>query len=482
MDQLRGPVDRLSFALYRIAADYLEDAEGPDKNFVVGSFAAASAAGLIYVGSGGKTLDRLHRILHFDRLFDQRCTPELITIAFRQAVAYLTKRPDQHFPLREDWKQSDFQLVLAHRAFFRQGLQIRSQFQTASRAFNLGIAEIEALSSTGTGTTDLEALRRDINDWVERNTGGHFREALQRLELAGQRDALTHMFLLSVTSLRGRWAEVFSRHETKTGVFHNYQGKKQTTRFLCAPDIHLPCGVDNRSSYKYLEIPYANNEASLCIVLPLEHRGYRPTLLELMREWKFQSFKQMSVQKHMRRVNLKLPVFAIENTFDLKDFFTKVGVEKEGDADYSNMLEEPVEDFRLTGAFHKCSFSIDEQGSNAEHFEESDAARRHEDTVSVSGSVAASLSKAKLAPRDIQDFHVTHPFMFFVRHNLSGVVLFIGRVLDLSPPPTTLQLTADGQPRKASQIPLFRKGAAQLSRQWMLREENREARKRTTTF
>lgn len=97
MDQLRAPLEKMSFDVFRVCSEINNESGKKDENFVVGAFAAASAAGLIYCGSGGKTAVMLKHLLHFDHLFEQRCTPQHIMIAFRQAVSGLTTETAKPF-------------------------------------------------------------------------------------------------------------------------------------------------------------------------------------------------------------------------------------------------------------------------------------------------------------------------------------------------------------------------------------------------
>jgi serine protease inhibitor len=172
MDQLRGPVDRLGFSLYHAASQVVRATVGPGnehRSFSLGVFSAASAAALIYVGSGGKTEANLHRVLHLEHLFEGRCTPELIMIAFRQALAHLTKRPDKHFPLDESILYSGFQVYMANKAFFRTGTHCKSEFRdNIKQHFHMDMDEFEPLGRS----EDVELTRQEINEWVRLQTHG----------------------------------------------------------------------------------------------------------------------------------------------------------------------------------------------------------------------------------------------------------------------------------------------------------------------
>jgi serpin B len=66
----------------------------------------------------------------------------------------------------------------------------------------------------------------------------------------------------------------------------------------------------------------------------------------------------------------------------------------------------------LSEVFHKAFVKVDEKGTEA---------------AAATASVMARASAA-LAPT--VEFKADHPFLFFIRDNASGMILFMGRVAD----------------------------------------------------
>ncbi|XP_055339308.1 serpin B8-like [Paramacrobiotus metropolitanus] len=479
MEQLRGPVERLGYEMLHAGIHYIDqELESPNQNFVFGTFATASAAGLIYVGSGGKASHRLARILHFDKLFENRCTPELITIAFRQAVSALTKRPDRHFPMQDGKLSTAFQLVLAHRVFFRKGVQVTSEFFNKAAAFNLDVGEIEGLSDG----QDMETLRREINAWVAKNTHGQIAEALPALALEQQQDALTNMFLISVTSLRGRWQEPFPPDCLHSDTFHNLDGTTVPVTFISCRSVHLPYYED--AYVRYVEVPYAENEASLALCMPLEPT--KVSMATMLKRIKYGDLTKIGNQKRLRKVDLKVPVFRVEHVLNLKEFFERIGVESQQDDDLSRMVQAPLHSFRLTGAYHKCTFEIDEKGSSADFFDKEDSAagtgaRGRSHSVS---SVAPVQRRLKSTLSDPVTFHAQYPFIFAVRHNPTGMLLCCGRVVDLKPAADAQRPEDDaGFARTDAQpAPHDPRGFLQRAKDFLEKERGLIGRKRTETL
>ena len=181
---------------------------------------------------------------------------------------------------------------------------------------------------------------------------------LPRLTLEESLTHTAHMFLINASSMRGKWEQPFRRADTRRGTFIALNGRKMDADFMNIK-ADLPYFEDEDAQVQYLEIPYVNREASLCIVLPRVSRKKPNGLLEFEKKLEYDAIIRMSTQKRLRTVQVGLPKFCIENTFDLKELFLRVGMKAafEDAADFSKMVNEPA-DFRLHGAFHKTAIGM----------------------------------------------------------------------------------------------------------------------------
>lgn len=236
--------------------------------------------------------------------------------------ANLTKRPDEHFPLEESCATSSFQVFLANRAYIKEGNEVRTEFcGSAKEVFNTEISEMQEFK----GAADLEKLRVDINEWVNENTGGYYPEMLPPMTLIKTADALTRMFIINLSFLRAKWNTPFARESVKREKFTNVHGKKIDVEMMHVT-TDLAFFQDTEYHVKYVEIPYANNEACLCLMMPYPYHGHRGSLKNLLRKVQFDFFMRIAIQKKLRKVDLKIPKFKVDNTFDLKDIFTRIGM------------------------------------------------------------------------------------------------------------------------------------------------------------
>ncbi|NWH87344.1 SPB10 protein, partial [Aegithalos caudatus] len=155
-----------------------------------------------------------------------------------------------------------------------------------------------------------------------------------------------------------------------------------------------------------LELPYVDNDLSMFILLPSDISG----LQKLERELTFENLSAWTKPELMEKMNMEvyLPRFTLEEKYDLKSTLSKMGIQDaftEGQADFTAMSK--TGDLFLSQVFHKCYLEVNEEGTEA-----------------------AAASSATLASRSLGAtviFLADHPFFFFIRHNKTKTILFLGR-------------------------------------------------------
>ncbi len=113
-----------------------------------------------------------------------------------------------------------------------------------------------------------------------------------------------------------------------------------------------------------------------------------------------------------RRVEISLPRFKLTAECELKDALSALGMPRAfmgGEADFSGMTGS--RDFAISAVVHKAFVEVDEKGTEA---------------AAATGVVMARASLA-LPPPTI--FRADHPFLFLIRDNRNGSILFLGRLV-----------------------------------------------------
>jgi serpin B len=163
-------------------------------------------------------------------------------------------------------------------------------------------------------------------------------------------------------------------------------------------------------SFQALDIPYKSGELSMIVLLPIEAGGL-PALEQSMTSANAQ--KWFSQMRSASKVILTLPKFTMTQQFELGGTLGAMGMRQafERSADFSAMTGSP--DLWISAAVHKAFIDVNEEGTVA---------------AAATGIVMRSMAMAREEPPIV--FRADHPFLFLIRDNRSGGILFMGRVTD----------------------------------------------------
>ena len=158
-------------------------------------------------------------------------------------------------------------------------------------------------------------------------------------------------------------------------------------------------------------MPYEGFKLSMCIVLPKNVDGLARLEQNLthdrMTEW-------MKTLRSDRPVDTYLPKFNIRSEIMLSKILSSMGMPSAfaGDADFSRMSD--GKDLALSEVMHQAVISIDESGTEA--------------SAATAAIAVESAPPEQSKPRDPIVFRADHPFLFVIRENRTGTILFMGRV------------------------------------------------------
>jgi serpin B len=253
-----------------------------------------------------------------------------------------------------------------------------------------------------------EAARLTINQWVEQKTDNKIANLLQ----PGVLNSMTKMVLTNAIYFKGDWQTPFEKAWTEEDDFH-----LSPARNVKAPLMHLSEGFDyfDSGTFQVLEIPYESGDLSMIVFLPREIGGL-PALEESLTA---SQMKQWLAQLHpVPEVILTLPKFKMTRQFSLEGTLGAMGMPQAFDAnaaDFSGMTGN--RELFISAVIHKAYINVDEKGTEA------------------AAATAVVMEKATAMPPRFQPppppvFRADHPFIFLIRDNHSGGILFMGRVND----------------------------------------------------
>jgi serpin B len=156
-------------------------------------------------------------------------------------------------------------------------------------------------------------------------------------------------------------------------------------------------------------MPYVGRTLSKIILLPKEKDG----LPRLESRLNPENLKTWTSGLSSQRVRVFFPKFKMTQSLNLEENLRKMGMEQAftGQADFSGI--EPKKELFISAVIHKAFIAVDEKGTEA-----------------AAATAVAMLAMAAPPLEEPPEFRADHPFLFFIRDNRTGSILFLGRLLD----------------------------------------------------
>ena len=159
---------------------------------------------------------------------------------------------------------------------------------------------------------------------------------------------------------------------------------------------------------KLLELPYRGDALSMLVLLPDAQDGLGSLEGQLTAE----HLDQWLGAATRRDVLVSLPRFTVDSRFGLAETLAAMGMPlafEENRADFSGM--NGAHDLSISAVVHAARVEVDERGTEA---------------AAATGVMARTLSVIF----EPATFRADHPFLFAIRDRRSGVILFLGRLVD----------------------------------------------------
>lgn len=250
-----------------------------------------------------------------------------------------------------------------------------------------------------TDFSEPEGARKEINRWVKQETSGMIPELLEPNQL----DTTTAIVLANAIYFQGDWAEAFDPDDTQPKDFTNLDGSQTRIDMM---HVTADAGYLEDGTVQIGRLPYQGDETSIYIVLPTAEDG----LEEIEKSLTVEQLAAWDAGLVTSQVNIELPRLNIESRLDLRGTLIEMGMVtafNEFTADFSGMTEKPM---YLDFVVHEAIVELEEDGTTA------------------AAATAAGIKFATSESGPPESLVADHPFMFFIRDDLSGAILFAGRV------------------------------------------------------
>ncbi len=362
------------------ALDLYQRLEKREGNLFFSPASISTALAMTYAGARGETAVEIAHTMHFG------LEPKVFHAAMGNLLRQSTD--SDFYELREGnalWLQKEF-------AFLPSFLNV------THRNYSAALEHVDFAHAP-------EAARATINKRVEQQTNGHIKDLLPSRAI----DRLTALVLTNAIYFKGDWMTPFDPESTAEADFHVTSERSTSVPFMNQTAVFKCYGG---RTFLMLVMPYKGGDLSMVVFLPNDRNGLdafeQSLTLASLTDW-LQSARALPGAKF----NLMLPKFNVSSQFDLRATLQEMGIRQAfGTADFSGMT--PGKTLRISNVIHKAYVAVDEKGSEAA------AATAVEMGLIGSGGSSPII------------FQADHPFVFLIRDDRSGLILFMGRVSDPS--------------------------------------------------
>jgi serpin B len=349
-------------------------------NLFFSPYSISDALAMTAVGARGDTLTQMNDTLHLPQ--DSAKT----NAGFRELIK----------AVNGDAKERKFQLSTANALWGQKGYNFLPSFEKAAvDDYHAALKEVDFAKET-------EKSRLAINQWVEEQT----KEKIKDLIPQGAVDGSTRLVLTNAIYFKTSWADAFNEKATKNENFLLPGDKK-------IADVPFMHKTENLSyvegdDFQAVEIPYEQYQLSMVVVLPKKADG----LDGLEKDLTADNLAKWRQAQKLHEVQLALPKFKFTASFKLKPVLMDMGMKLAFTerADFSGISKS--EGLMIADVLHKAFVDVHEKGTEA----------------AAATAVIVKLSAPEKHPE--AKFRADHPFVFLIRENKTGAILFMGRVTD----------------------------------------------------
>ncbi|KAM4906280.1 uncharacterized protein FYW23_001052 [Sylvia borin] len=374
-------MENLSDANSRFALDLLRrfSEANPTGNVFFSPVSISAALAMVLLGAKGDTETQVLKTLHLDKVEDVHSRFQALTMDINRSNA-------------------PYLLRLASRLFGEKSYSFLPDFLTKTRKlYGADLATVDFLQA-------CDKARKEINQWVEEKTEGKIPELL----CEGSVDSMTKLVLVNAIYFKANWAEKFQEADTTDAPFRLNKNERRTVKMMYQKN-KFNFGYLPEEKIRVLELPYEERELSMIILLPDDTEEDSTGLQKMERQLTLEKLQEWTRPEHLYSadVHVHLPKFKLEESYNLKSDLAAMGlldVFDSGKADLSGMSG--ARDLFLSEVVHKAFVEVNEEGTEA---------------------AAATAGIAMLCMVIEENFNADHPFLFFIRHNPTQSILFMGR-------------------------------------------------------
>ncbi|KAI6688192.1 hypothetical protein NL676_025020 [Syzygium grande] len=230
-------------------------------------------------------------------------------------------------------------------------------------------ASYKAATNFADFKTKAIEVTSEVNTWAEKETSGLIKDILP----AGSVDSSTQLIFVNALYFKGAWNDKFNSSKTKDSDFFLLNGNSVQVPFMTNARDGLPALVEkvgSESGFLDCHLPYEKLKVQEC----------------------------------------RIPRFKISFEFEASEDLKKLGLVLPFSGGGLTQMADSV-NLYVARIFHKSFIEVNEEGTEA-----------------AAASATVMFGSVYFPPK--MDFVADHPFLFLVREDMTGTVLFVGQVLN----------------------------------------------------
>jgi len=358
----------------------------------------ALALAMVRPGARGATATEMDKVLHGFGSTGQAAEIVALLQAMRDVTAYDDSdwsSADPSATPDHTGKQPVDELDVSNAVFSQEGMSLEQAYlDSLSSGFGAGVGLLDYKNAA-------ETARLTINQWASNLTKGRIPEILHQ----GDIDQYTRLALANAIYLKAGWMTRFDPTTTRSLPFTRADGSKVSVPTMA---IETEFRYAAGSGYRAVDLPF-DTSASMMIVVPDDMSSFVAGLTATQ-------LGRIDSRFGIYDVNLTLPRFSTDTRVNLAETLKAMGMPTAFDplnADLSGITTD--EQLFLGHVIHQANIVVNEDGVIAS-------------AVSV---VEGRGGAAPIQPPHVT-FKVNKPFLYFVREESTGAILFMGRIDDPS--------------------------------------------------
>ena len=344
------------------------------KSVFISPVSVSMALGMTLNGANGTTRSAMVQTLEFSGM-----TQADINASYKSLIALLSGLDPK------------VTLQIANSIWHRPELNVEQAFKDVNQ-LNFD-AEINSINFSDPNASNT------INAWVDRCTKGKISKIVP--------DPIPSemvMYLINAIYFKGTWTKSFDSSATRDDVFTRPDGSRTSCKMMYQKE-KLKYYADNQ--LQAIDLPYGDEGFSMTILLPAAGTSIDDFAGNLTQQvWNSSTGRLASGE-----VELYFPKFKLEYEKTLNDMLKSMGMSiafSQTDADFTNIDKRGQ--LYISEVKHKTFVQVDEEGTEA------------------AAVTSVGVGTTSVGPNTVM--RVDRPFIFAIRENNTGTILFIGKIVE----------------------------------------------------